>query len=600
MENVYFNPELLRFLLFQVHDLSELFKYDHYHDLDEDSVQILLDSVKSFADQELYPFFRQMDESPARFENGKILVHPQIGKIIRKGAELGLISSQFEYKYGGMQLPVLVHYALLHILDAANNNVSGYLGLTSGAANLITSFGSTKLIETFVPQMLQGNWMGTMALTEPQAGSSLSDITTTAYLQSDQSYKIVGQKIFISGGDHQFAENFVHLTLARISDAPAGTKGISLFVVPSRRMEADGTLVDNDVITAGEINKLGQRGYATTHLIFGEHSDCIGWLVGEPHKGLSYMFKMMNEARMSVGVSAASMATAAYYASLLYAGQRKQGRPIGAGGRKEIEQEPVLINKHADVRRMLLLQKVICEGSLSLVLECARLTDIHRVSGGEAKEEALLLLELLTPVVKTYPSEMGIISISNGLQILGGYGYTADFVLQQYYRDIRITSIYEGTTGIQSIDLLGRKIPWQGGAALALLRKEINSVVDIARQDMILSPYAEKMKDYVRLNDKILDHLSQFAKAGEYEKYLADASIFMEFFSTLIIGWQWLKMAVKARKNENQGHAPAVNFSLEILDGLRFYFKYEMPKMIAGAETLTNTDFITLDKVKPN
>lgn len=557
MADQYCNTDVLRFFLFEVHQVEDLFSYDRFVDYDRASVDLLLESFKSFADLELFPWYREMDSQGVQFEGGEVKIHPQIKTIIKKSAELGFIGSAFDYDQGGMQLPSTVHYAIQHMLDAANNHVNGYTTLTTGAARLILSFGTDELIEQFVPKMLATDWLGTMALTEPEAGSSLSDLSCSAIPRQDGSYDIVGQKIFISGGDHQFAENIIHLLLARIKGDPPGTKGISLFVVPKKRTDSEGALISNDVYTYAEIEKLGQKGYATTQLVFGEHQNCRGWLLGERGKGLSYMFQMMNEARISVGVTAASMATAAYYASLQYANERKQGRPFQSSGKKNVAQEPCLIIEHPDVRRMLLLQKAITEGSLSLVLECARLHDLTLVEDGEKKTEAWLLLELLTPVVKAYASEMGSRSISQGLQVLGGYGYTMDFPLQQYYRDVRITSIYEGTTGIQSLDLLGRKVLMDGGKALELFLKDVHSIIEEVNGQEELKPYGAKLLESLELLEKVTAHLGTFAKDGQFQRYLADATLYMDMFSRIVISWQWLKIATLQREHQRQRSDPS-------------------------------------------
>lgn len=283
----YMNMDTLRFQLFDVLKLEELLEYEHYQDFDKESVNIFLDSIKDFSDQELFSCFREMDEQPARYEDGKIIVHPQVKTMMEKGGELGMIGGVFDYDDGGMQIPGLAFQAANYIMEAANNHLPGYIGLTTGAAGLIVAYGSQELKDTYTPKMFEGKWGGTMCLTEPQAGSSLSDITTVAYPQEDGSYKIKGQKIFISGGDHEYCENVVHLLLARIEGAPAGTKGISLFVVPKNRITESG-LEGNDVQTAGDFQKMGQKGYCTTHLVFGEQDDCLAWLVGE-EKSRSYL-----------------------------------------------------------------------------------------------------------------------------------------------------------------------------------------------------------------------------------------------------------------------------------------------------------------------
>jgi len=371
----YMSMQTLRFILHEVIEVEKLCALPRYKDYNKSSFDILLDSTKSYADKVMYPAFREMDEDPARYEDGKIYVHPVVGKVLKDAGENGLIGALFDYEIGGMQLPYTIHSAISHINQCANNNLPGYAGLTGGAAGLLVSFANEKLIETYVPNMLKGIWGGTMCLTEPQAGSSLSDVATTAKPNEDGSYNIVGQKIFISGGDHEYVDNMIHLVLVRIEGAPRGTKGISLMVVPKKRLKDDGTLEINDVITAGDFQKVGQKGYCTTHLSFGENNNCKGWLVGEENKGLTNMFQMMNGARIDVGLTGASTATAAYYASLQYAKERPQGRRISNNGVKNVGESQTLIIKHPDVRRMLMLQKSIVEGSLALLMEVSMYHD---------------------------------------------------------------------------------------------------------------------------------------------------------------------------------------------------------------------------------
>jgi len=355
MADKYCSVENIKFLLHEVHDLDSLLGSKRFQDFDPESIDFIIDSSKDLADKEFFPYYQEMDEKPAVYKDGEILVHPQVKNVIQKSGEMGLIGATFDAEHGGMQLPFMASAATGYILTAANNPLVMYGGLTSGAAHLITSFGTKEQSETYVPKMLNGEWGGTMCLTEPQAGSSLSDITSAAALQADGSYKITGQKIFISSGDHQCVDNIIHLFLARIEGAPAGTKGISLFIVPKKRIKADGTLESNDVKAAGDFQKLGQRANATAHLSFGENDDCYGWLVGTENRGLAHMFQMMNGARIDVGLNGASIASAAYYASLQYAQERPQGRKLSAGGQKDISQGQTLIINHPDVRRMLLL-----------------------------------------------------------------------------------------------------------------------------------------------------------------------------------------------------------------------------------------------------
>ncbi len=598
MANQYIDIETLKFILFDVHDLQRVLDQPRYADYDLEAVELFINAIKDFSDKELFPYFREMDANPAHYKDGEIIVHPQIRKYMKMGGEMGLIGALFDYDIGGMQMPNIVVTASSYIQEAANNQIPGYIFLTLGSSELIVHFGSRPLIETFVPKMLTGEWGGTMCLTEPQAGSSLSDIMTTAVPEGDI-YKITGQKIFISAGDYQGVENVVHLVLARIKGAPAGTKGISLFVVPKNRPDSMGNLISNDVNTLGDFQKMGQRGYCTTHLSFGDKNDCRGWLVGKPHQGLKYMFLMMNSARISVGRGAAAIAMAAYQASLAYAKERPQGRSLTPTGKKDVAKEQILIINHPDVKRMLLLQKVVTEGSLSLILLSSKYQDLSTTHPEEGERDKYLnLLEIITPIAKTYPSEMGAVSVSNGLQVLGGYGFCTDFVLQQYHRDIRIFSIYEGTTGIQSLDLLGRKVTMNNGKAVELLLGEIGNSINKAKEHEVFAAYSLMLGTKLDLVKEVLQFLLPFAQKGEFERFLSDATIFMEFLGNIVIGWLWLDMATRAQLALTSGEDKySQDFYLEKIHAMKFYFKYELPKTTALAEVLMNKEVLTVQKV---
>ncbi len=600
MPKKYVDLETLKYILYDIHNIENLLTAERFQDHDMESLNLFIDSVKEFSDRELYPYFKEMDENPAYHKDGTVIVHKQVGTVMRQSGEMGIIAAAFNYEDGGLQIPFSALQAAVYIMDAANNHLPGYPSLTQGSAELIVEFGNEELKKTYVPNMLSGVWGGTMCLTEPQAGSSLSDITTKATPTEEGYYKISGQKIFISGGDHQYADNFVHLVLARIEGAPKGTKGISLFVVPKYRIKEDGTLEYNDVMTVADFQKMGQKGYCTTHLGFGDKDDCRGWLVGEEHKGLNQMFLMMNGARIAVGRGAAAIAMAAYRTSLQYANERPQGRKLTADGKKNPTEKQSLIIEHPDVRRMLLLQKSIAEGSLSLVFLASKYHDIiHSTSSKEEKEKYNLLLEMIIPIVKTFPSEAGAESVNNGLQVLGGYGFCTDFSLQQYYRDIRISALYEGTTGIQSQDLLGRKVPMQNGKGLELLAAEIMQTVQLASKDDDLKKYATILGEKLQLSQKVLGHLMPFAMKGNYERYLADANLFMEYMSIVTLGWLWLEMAVDA-KNElnNSDKKYSETFYESKIHTMKFYFKYEVPKTNSLAESLMNNEEVTIKKDK--
>ncbi len=588
----YTSLENQKFILEEVHSLESLFALPRFSHLNWEQCWMMVESAKALADRHMAPYLREMDEQGVQYDGkGGVRSHPQLKTIITQAAEQGWINGAASFEVGGLQLPLMVFNAGQHIFQAANNGCQGYFSLTSGAAALITSFGSRKQIETFVPPMFEGRWQGTMALTEPQAGSALTDITSSAKPIEGDRYYIKGQKIFISGGQHEACDNFVHLTLARIEGAPAGTKGISLFIIPKFRPAADGTLAYNDVFCAGDFQKMGQRGYVTTHLVFGDNEDCVGWLVGEPHKGLAYMFQMMNEARIGVGQTAASVAMAAYQASLQYAGERSQGR---LASEKDPARPPATIIRHPDVQRMLLTQKVIAEGSLSLAMACNKLYDLSHATEGEEQKRHWLLLEILTPIVKTYSSEQGSRSAALAIQVLGGYGFTIDFPVQQHYRDLKIMSIYEGTTGIQSLDLLGRKVTMEKGRALAILTEEIQSTIADAQKSAALKAYGTKLEAELKRIQAVLKHLSQFG-VTDVDRFLSDATVFMEQLSYVVIGWQWLKMGVLAAR-----HLDAGDFSKQTKDfyegkvhAMKFYFRYELPHAAACAETMMSDEYLT-------
>lgn len=587
----YFSKRNLDFLVFEVFKAADLTQHSYFEAHDRQTLAMALDSAIQLADT-VFPHLRATDKTEPELRDGQVRVHPRIKEFLQASGDAGLIGASFSFENGGQQLPELVNSCITFLFMAANNGMI-YSGLSNGAANLIVSFGKKELHEMFVPKMLAGKWQGTMALTEPQAGSSLSDITTSAEPTADGTYKISGQKIFISAGDHDAAENIVHLVLARIKGAPKGTKGISLFVVP-KFLPSDGKLLDNDVASTALYHKMGQKGTPALHLTFGEKDNCIGWLIGEPNQGLGYMFKMMNEARIGVGMTGAAIASSAYYASLQYANERPQSRRLNE--KNQLDSPQVTIIQHPDVRRMLLTQKAIVEGSLSLLLECARYADLEHVSEGDEKEKYGLLLDLLTPVAKTYPTEAGIRSVSEAMQVLGGYGYTEDFPIEQLYRDIRITSIYEGTTTIQAQDLLGRKITIKGGKAPQFLFKEIESTLIAASKHDDFAPYCEQLKKELVQLKQVTDTLLVYAQKGDIERYLMDATLYMELFGIVVVAWQWLKQGTEAQKSllENKPTGDEQLFYESKLHTMKFFFNYEVTKTLGLSARLMSPETLTI------
>lgn len=584
MASNFVSEKNLKFLIYDVFDAVSLTAYDKYGDHRRQTFDMVLDATVKLAKDLCLPTLKEMDEYPPELQNGRVKVHAEVRRFMRACGEGGWIGAGFPYELEGEQLPHLITCACGFIFAAANYSMSVYPFLTAGAARLIGSFGSKALIDTYLPPMLAGHWQGTMALTEPQAGSSLADIVTEAVPTGEGDYRIQGKKIFISAGDHDGADNVIHLLLARIPGAPAGVKGISLFVVPKQRPGANGALEPNDVEVSQIYHKLGYRGCPITELEFGQAGDCRGTLVGEPHKGLFYMFQMMNEARLEVGLGAAAIAQAAYGTAVDYTALRPQGRPL-TGKDPAAPQVPIV--HHPDVKRMLLFQKAVVEGSLSLLLQCARYADLAIVSGEEEKEKYALLMDLLTPVAKSYPSEMGILSTSQAIQCLGGYGYCEDFPVEQYYRDVRIHPIHEGTTGIQGMDLLGRKITMHDGRAFALLIEQMQQTIADAGGLPDLSEQADDLSEAVDLLLKVLAHLKQVSAAEGAEAYLSDATVFLEFFSIIVIAWQWLLQAVHAATLKDRTRKKAdARFCDAKRHTCRYFFKYELPKIFGLSRTL--------------
>jgi len=592
MEAPFYSKQNLRFTLRDIVNVSALLDTPHFGMHSLESIDMILDAADALSEQHLRPILKEMDSTPPHLENGVVKVHPAMRGLMKKFGEDGWISLSAPIEHGGQQAPFTVLQAAAFIMAAANYSTMAYPFLTNGAAHLIESFGSKELQQVFVPRMYAGEWQGTMALTEPQAGSSLSDITTSATSTPEGHYLIKGQKVFISCGDHNACDNVVHLMLARIHGAPEGTKGISLFVVPKFRI-SEGILIANDVNTAGVFHKMGYHGAPITHLIMGENSDCHGYLVGEPHKGLSYMFQMMNEARVGVGLQATSIATAAYYNSLTYSRERTQGR---RPGEKNPSTEQIAIIEHADVRRLLLFQKAIVEGSLSLCLQCTMYLDLSKCASDSDKEKYYLLAEILTPIAKSYPAEMSILSTSAALQCFGGYGYTKEYLAELYFRETRIHTLHEGTTAIHGMDLLGRKITMKGGAAVATLLTEINMCIEEAAQNPITAKAAEDLKTCILKLQKTTGLLLQLAQEKGAENYLANASVYLEAFGIVTIAWQWLKQANIANRliaeNKKQYNSDFLQSKIKTME---YFFGYELPKLNGLLNTLNNRQELLLN-----
>lgn len=549
------------FLIDEVHDVLGLCSLPAYADHSRETFTLFLSSAAKLARERLFPLFRAMDDAPAQLVEGRVLTHPSMRELWDQLVELGLLNATRPPEVGGSSLPHAVSVLGYLYAMAGNAGAAGYPLLTSGAAHLLESFASPALQEAFMTRMYAGEWTGTMALTEPHAGSGLGDLTTKAApiasgpgVVRDDAYHIQGSKIFISGGDLDFRDNVVHLTLARRVGDPAGTKGISLFAVPRMRPVGgdlnrllpggDGALEFNDVHTTQLIHKIGWKGLPSLGLGYGEQGDCIGWLVGEPCKGLAYMFQMMNEARLLVGANATATASAAFHEALAYARERTQGRKLGAKGESG---GPVAIIEHPDVRRMLLRSKAIVEGSMSLLVACGRLQDLSTNHGDAAeRERAQLILDTLMPIAKTFPAERGFEVTTLALQIHGGYGYSSEYLPELWMREQKLNSIHEGTTGIQGLDLLGRKVVAKAGKALELLSEEIRVDVEQARHSGVDEELCQTITIEVARIGGLTRLLAGRGLHGDLMGMLAHSHDYLTAFGNLVIAWQWLKMSSAA------------------------------------------------------
>ncbi len=569
MANPLLSDREIEFVLYELCDAEALCALPSFAEHSRETFDLFLAAARRLAREVLYPAYKPMDAEPPTFEHGRVKVHPLMKTIYPQLVALGLTAATRPYQVGGQQLPLAVSTLGTAYLMAANLSAYGYVGLTAGAAHLLEAFGDETLKRDYMTRLYAGEWTGTMALTEPRAGSSLSDVRTRATPTSGGHYLLKGSKIFISGADQDLTENVVHLTLARIDGAPAGIKGVSLFCVPSRRL-VDGRLQPNDVQVAGVIHKIGWRGLPSLALELGTDDDCHGWLVGEPHKGISYMFQMMNEARIMVGMNGVATASVAYHEAVAYAQVRTQGRSLRS---RDPAQPQVPLVEHADVRRMLLRCKAIVEGGLALLATTARYSDLATSAASpEERHRAALLLDLLTPVAKSFPAEKGFEANALALQIHGGYGYSSEFLPEAWLRDQKLNSIHEGTTGIHSMDLLGRKVTVEGGAALRLFGEEIAQAVERARAAGVAAEWGAALHASFGVVAQLTATLGKKAAAGDVEGMMLHSADYLELFSILAVGWQWLRAATLAHGREE-------DFYRGKLQAAQYWFATEVPRV---------------------
>ncbi|WP_312477521.1 acyl-CoA dehydrogenase [Stutzerimonas nitrititolerans] len=569
-------PRNLAFELYEVLDAEALTRRARFADHSRETFDAALGTARQIAQKYFAPHNRTSDEHEPLYQNGEAVLIPEVKPAVDAFIKAGFHNAQRSFEDGGMQLPNLLSRACFAHFQSANIATSSYPMLTMGAAHLIETFGSDDQKQRFLQPMIEGRFFGTMALTEPHAGSSLSDIRTRAEPAGDGSYRLKGNKIFISGGDHPLSENIVHMVLAKLPDAPPGVKGISLFIVPKFLIDDDGSLGPrNDVLLAGLFHKMGWRGTTSTALNFGDNGNCVGYLVGEPHKGLAYMFQMMNEARIGVGMGAIMLGYAGYLYSLNYARERPQGRlPDG----KDPASAQVPIIEHTDVKRMLLMQKAYVEGAFDLGLYSARLVDDqHTATNEEERRNAGELLDLLTPIVKSWPSEFCLKANELAIQILGGHGYTREYPVEQFYRDNRLNPIHEGTHGIQSLDLLGRKLMQNKGAGLQQLLGLIQDCCQRAAAHEALAPLRQPLEQHVARLTRVTQALLGDLMAGKINQALANSALYLKVFGHAVIGWRWLEQALRAEHGLTDGNPADANFYRGKLQAARYFLTWEVP-----------------------
>ena len=583
----------LDFLLHEWLDVSALTRRPRFAEHSRETFDAVLDLCEQIATEQFATHNKKADQNEPQFDGERVHLIPEVRIALKAFCDAGLMAAGQDEIFGGMQLPCVVEKAGFAWFKGANVSTSAYPFLTIGNANTLLKCGSPEQIERFVRPMLAGRFFGTMCLSEPQAGSSLSDIVTRAELAADGSFRLYGNKMWISGGDHELSENIIHLVLAKVPGPDGklipGVKGISLFIVPKWLVSDDGSLGErNDVTLAGLNHKMGYRGTANCLLNFGEgkfkpggQAGAIGYLVGPLHQGLAAMFNMMNEARIGVGLGAVMLGYSGYLKSLDYARNRPQGRHAA---NKDPSGPQVPIIEHTDVRRMLLAQKAYVEGGLALILYCARLVDEEKTADdATARDQATLLLDILTPIAKSWPSQWCLEANNLAIQVHGGYGYTREYDVEQLYRDNRLNPIHEGTHGIQAIDLLGRKVVMQQGAALKLLDEKISVTLAQCDDPALVSALASRW-------DKLAQVTALLHQTSSPDLTLANATVYLEAFGHLVIAWIWMEQAIAARRAIHED----ADFYAGKLQACQWFFRWELPRVDAQLDLLSALDDTTL------
>ena len=586
------NERDLAFLLYEFLDTEALLARERYAEQSREVFDATLETARKIAEERFAPHVAKADANEPSFDGTSVTLIPETKLAWDAFAAAGFLNAHWDGDEGGPQLPTVVHSAAVTWFNAANVATTTYSWLTVGAANLLRTFGTPALKARYLAPMGDGRFAGTMALTEPAQGSALGDIKTVAEPQADGTYRVRGQKMFISGGDQNLTANIVHMVLARIKGAPAGVKGISLFLVPKVLVDANGSLgARNDVALAGLLHKMGWRNATSTVLSFGEKGGAVGYLLGEPGMGLAHMFQMMNEARINIGLCAAAIAYRGYLLSLDYARERAQGRLPSC---KDPSTPQVRLIEHADVRRLLLVQKAVAEGALAMSLYGASLAeDQHTHPEHAARDSTALLLDILTPVIKSWPSKYGCVANDHAIQVLGGSGYTREYLAEQLYRDQRLNPIHEGAEAIHALDLLGRKAVMHNGAAYRVFRAAVDATLAEAARTPGTQALATEFTTPLARLDAVTAQLAALL-ATDPDRALANAGVYLDAFGRIVAAWIWLKQALAAEQGLASRPADA-DFYRGKLQAARYFVTWELPATLPQFDLLAEVNSVPLE-----
>ena len=583
------NRRDLEFLLYEVLQAEALVTAPRYAAHDRATFDAVLDAAYKIAAEQFEPHAAALDENEPEFDAGNVVVIPAVKTALDAYCAAGFMGAGIDHEYGGMQLPWVVVQACNAYFNAANIATTAYPFITIAAANLLAAYASEEQKKRYLLPLVEGRFFGTMALSEPQAGSSLSDINTRATKTPAGHYLITGNKMWISAAEHELSENIIHLVLTKVPGSPPGVKGISLMLVPKYRIDDDGDRgAWNNVQCIGLNHKMGYRGTVNTVLSFGAEGECHGYLIGEENRGLFYMFNMMNEARVGVGLGAAALGYTGFLHSLEYARERPQGR---LPHDKDPESPQVSIVEHADIKRLLLAQKCAAEGAMALVLYCAKLLDLQQIESEPAELTRLgLLLDLLTPIAKSWPAEFCLEANKHAIQILGGAGYTKDYPVERFYRDNRLNPIHEGAHGIHGIDLLGRKVVMGEGVAFKAFVAEVEKTVALGDEMPLVREYARQLAETMKELEATTDELTKVRDGGDVTLFLANAGIYLDTFGHAVIAWMWLLQGVAAVRGLAESSGAEEDFYRGKLQACQYFYRYEVNKIPERLSLLAQAD----------